>query len=857
MPLPWLETAIAARCAFIGRLAMMRRVILPAPNKLPHELFLKFPMKTSFLTFHARIDRAVCLHVGAAILAVVLAFWLALSFTGNSRATSVPPLAATNPAIVINQIFGGGGSAANGFRNDFVELFNRGTVTVSLVGWSLQYSTAFSNAWQKVDLSGSIAPGQYYLIQLAAGNTGSKDLPAPDAFGLIGIDASAGKVALVKNNQFITNAPNGRCPSSESLTVIVDFVGYGGTSLCFWGTAPAPAVGNASATTRRGEGCTDTNRNNADFNAAAPNPRNSASPLKPCHGVGANRADLIITTQTSSAAVPPRGIVAFILKVLNNGPATATNILVTDAVPDGFTEITGGTVTGNSVAFPAIASLAPGQMRTFLVTARAPNVSGRYINRAVANSDTFDPATGNNTSLTEIAVLAGAKFDRQDVQVTISDNGLCSTSFTIETKITNTGVTTQQNNTGGEFTAFLSPEIIVTSCSATKGDCRFSGLVGASSVQWDGDVNVGETVTITYTVQVVGSPKSSISFCAEENINFDSNNDGQNESTTTVSQCGGYTPGCGTEAPTEPPIPPASPVSDQKAGSILIFNLYTSSSVDPAGENTRINITNTSLNTGSSNAGSVTVHFFFISGDTCEVSDGFLCLTASQTTSFLMSDLDPDTTGFLVAVVVDPVTGCPINRNVLIGDEFVRLGSGHAANLGAESFAAIADPPCACDETTVVASLSLDGIHYNQAPRALIANGIPSLSDNNSTLLVLNRIGGNLGSRPEVIGEFSGLLFDDLENVLSFVTSGNCQFRQVISSTFPRTSPRFPQFIPSGHTGWMKIIAAENVGILGSMIVYNTERSSFPKAFNGGNNLHKLSFTGSVTFKVPVFSSRC
>jgi uncharacterized repeat protein (TIGR01451 family) len=830
---------------------------LPTPNKLPHELFLKFPMKTSPLTLHVRIHRAVCLRAGAAILAVVLAFWLANSFTGNSRATPFEPASATNPKIVISQIFGGGGSTANSFRNDFVELFNRGTVTVSLVGWSLQYSTAFSNAWQKVELSGSIAPGQYYLIQLSAGSTGSRDLPAPDVAGSIGIDASAGKVALVKNNQFITNAPNGKCPSGESLTVIVDFVGYGGTSLCFWGTAPAPAVGNASATVRRGEGCTDSNRNNADFTVAAPYPRNSASPLAPCHGIGTERADLIITTQTSSAAVPPRGIVAFILKVLNTGPATATNILVTDVVPDGFTEITGGTVTGNSVEFPPIGSLAPGQMKTFTITARAPNVSGRYVNRAVVNSDTFDPATGNNTSLTEIAVLAGAKFDLPDVQVTITDNGLCSTSFTVETKITNTGVTTQQNNTGGEFVATLSPEIIATSCFATKGSCRMSSLVGGSSVQWDGDADVGETVTITYIVQVVGSPKSSITFCVEEKVNFDSNNDGQNESTTTVSQCAGYTPGCGDEAPTEPPIPPTSPVSDQKAGSILIFNLYTSSSVDPTGENTRINITNTSPSTGTSNAGSVSLHFFFISGDTCEVTDSFLCLTANQTTSFLMSDLDPDTTGFLIVVAVDQVTGCPINRNVLIGDEYVRLGSGHAANLAAEAFAAIADPPCACDENTVVATLSLDGIHYNQAPHILIANGIPSVSDNNSTLLVLNRIGGNLGSRPEAIGEFSGLLFDDQEHGLSFVASGSCQFRQVISSTFPRTSPRFPQFIASGHSGWIKIIAGEDAGILGSVIVHNSEKTFFANAFNGGSNLHKLTFTGSATFKVPVFSSRC
>ena len=78
---------------------MMRGVLLPAPNKLPHELFLKLPMKTSLLTFHARIDRAACFRAGAAILAVVLAFWLAIFFNAKSRATPVQPLAATNPAI--------------------------------------------------------------------------------------------------------------------------------------------------------------------------------------------------------------------------------------------------------------------------------------------------------------------------------------------------------------------------------------------------------------------------------------------------------------------------------------------------------------------------------------------------------------------------------------------------------------------------------------------------------------------------------------------------------------------------------------------------------------------------------------
>ena len=42
------------------------------------------------------------------------------------------------------------------------------------------------------------------------------------------------------------------------------------------------------------------------------------------------------------------------------------------------------------------------------------------------------------------------------------------------------------------------------------------------------------------------------------------------------------------------PFPADSQISSQKAGSILIYNIYTSSTTSPAAENTRISITNTS-----------------------------------------------------------------------------------------------------------------------------------------------------------------------------------------------------------------------------------------------------------------------
>jgi hypothetical protein len=50
-------------------------------------------------------------------------------------------LAAPSPGVVISQVYGGGNSGAT-YTHDFIELFNRGTVPISLAGWSVQYGSA-------------------------------------------------------------------------------------------------------------------------------------------------------------------------------------------------------------------------------------------------------------------------------------------------------------------------------------------------------------------------------------------------------------------------------------------------------------------------------------------------------------------------------------------------------------------------------------------------------------------------------------------------------------------------------------------------------------------------------------------
>src|SRR5262245_56782707 len=165
------------------------------------------------------------------------------------------------------------------------------------------------------------------------------------------------------------------------------------------------------------------------------------------------------------------------------------------------------------------------------------------------------------------------------------------------------------------------------------------------------------------------------------------------------------------------PYPQQSAVSDQKAGSILFYNYYTSDAANPGARNTRINITNTRT------TATAVVHLFFVQSTDCTAADNFICLTANQTASFLTSDVDPNTSGFLVAVAADQ-NGCPAPLNFLIGDDYVKTAT-HQANLGAEAFAALfSRPVCpAPDTNSVVLSLngveSLTSANYNQAPRVL------------------------------------------------------------------------------------------------------------------------------------------
>ena len=198
----------------------------------------------------------------------VLAAAFFAAFAGNAMAAS---------EVVISQVYGAGGNTGSIFKNDFIELFNRSANPVSLNGWSVQYASATGTSFQVTTLPDvMLQPGQYFLVQQAAGTGGTTSLPTVDKVGTIAMSSTAGKVVLASVATAVTSATS---PS------VLDLVAYGSTATPFEGAGPTPAPSSTNSVFRADGGCDDTDQNNVDFTAGAAGPRNAASPFNSCGAV--------------------------------------------------------------------------------------------------------------------------------------------------------------------------------------------------------------------------------------------------------------------------------------------------------------------------------------------------------------------------------------------------------------------------------------------------------------------------------------------------------------------------------------------------------------------------------------------
>ena len=190
-----------------------------------------------------------------------------------------PAARSASSGMVVSQVYAGGGNSGASFANDFVELFNRGSTSIDLGSWSIQYASASGTSWQATPLSGSVPAGGYYLVGLASAAAIGAPLPTPDATGTTNLANSGGKVALVRSATALTcGASPGSCSADP---LVADLIGYG-SATDYEGSGAAGALSNTTAAVRAGEGCTDTDANGSDVSGGTPAPRNSATAAAPC-----------------------------------------------------------------------------------------------------------------------------------------------------------------------------------------------------------------------------------------------------------------------------------------------------------------------------------------------------------------------------------------------------------------------------------------------------------------------------------------------------------------------------------------------------------------------------------------------
>jgi endonuclease G len=305
------------------------------------------------------------------LTSLVIAIVLAVAI-----AATVTRVAAVSSDVVISQVYGGGGNSGATYQNDFVELFNRGSAAVDITGWTVQYATSGqSSAWTPIaTLSGTLQPGQYYLVGEAGGAVGAP-LPPADASGTTNLNQTNAKVALVSSGAALPASATG-CPASSA---IVDLVGYGTNSIvCAEGTAVA-ALSSAKSATRANAGCSDTDNNAADFTVGTPKARNTASPLAPCGGGSGDAAPSVSSTTPGNGAanIPANSSIVITFSESVNASASAFSL----ACP-----------AGSAQAFTQSAS--PGATITLTPTSPLPAGATCAVKVAasqITDTDTLDP----------------------------------------------------------------------------------------------------------------------------------------------------------------------------------------------------------------------------------------------------------------------------------------------------------------------------------------------------------------------------------------------------------------------------------------------------------------------------------
>ena len=186
-----------------------------------------------------------------------------------------------------------------------------------------------------------------------------------------------------------------------------------------------------------------------------------------------------------AAAAAPNPVIAgsnltFTLTVSNLGPATATDVTITNPLPAGAALVSATPSQGSATnmagtVVAALGALANNTAATLEVVV-TPAGAGTLTNTATVAVDGFDPVLANNTATAVVTVLSRPQLD---VNPASHDFGAVATGTTAQTAflVTNLGAATLTGTAaalGGPFTVVSGSTYVVDGFAATDVVVRFS-----------------------------------------------------------------------------------------------------------------------------------------------------------------------------------------------------------------------------------------------------------------------------------------------------------------------------------------------------------------------------------------------
>ncbi len=198
---------------------------------------------------------------------------------------------------------------------------------------------------------------------------------------------------------------------------------------------------------------------------------------------------------------------------------------------------------------------------------------------------------------------------------------------------------------------------------------------------------------------------------------------------------------------------PRSNASSTKAGSVLFFHRYTSEVSSITNVNTLITLTNTNPRDG------VAVRLYYVHD--CDISRQDISLAGNQTRSLLMSNEQPGTHGYVIAVATDR-RGVPTQFNWLIGSASIHDSLGHEATYNAFAVAKRTAGSIQVPDGAPTADMVFNNAQYDELPKNVAVDNIQAQSGPAGlfTDMILYTPPASLGTPQPLATQINGVAYE-------------------------------------------------------------------------------------------------